>query len=118
MEEIVYKHILVATDGSELSNKAITQGLKLAKALSAKVTGVHVTESWISTAPSAEVLVSFPVEEYDKAMAQRANHALSAVASEAKTLGVACKTLHARDQFPADGILGTAKANGCDLIVM
>ena len=44
----MYKHILIATDGSELAAKAVAQGLDLAKALGAKVTAVTVTEPWTS----------------------------------------------------------------------
>ena len=36
----------------------------------------------------------------------------------AKQTGVTCETLHVKDQFPAEGIIETAKARGCDLIVM
>ena len=43
----MYKHILIATDGSELAQKAETTGLALAKALNAKVTAVTVTETWM-----------------------------------------------------------------------
>jgi nucleotide-binding universal stress UspA family protein len=39
----VYKHLLIATDGSELSHKAVRQGVALAKTLHAKVTAITVT---------------------------------------------------------------------------
>ena len=42
----MYKHILIATDGSEPAAKAVTQGLALAKALGAKATAVTVSEPW------------------------------------------------------------------------
>ena len=42
----MYAHFLIATDGSELSDKAVGHGLALAKVLRAKVTAVHVTERW------------------------------------------------------------------------
>jgi len=42
----VYNHILIATDGSELAAKAVTQGLALAKALGANATAVTVSEPW------------------------------------------------------------------------
>lgn len=42
----MYKHILIATDGSELAKKAATTGLALAKELKAKVTAVTATEPW------------------------------------------------------------------------
>jgi nucleotide-binding universal stress UspA family protein len=60
----MYKHVLIAVDGSELSDKALAQGLELAKALSAKVTLVHVTAPWASIAVG-EVAVMFPPEEYE-----------------------------------------------------
>ena len=37
----MFKHLLIATDGSDLSQKAVEQGLALAKALGAKVTAVY-----------------------------------------------------------------------------
>ena len=40
----MYRHILIATDGSELAQRAVTHGLALAKALAAMVTAITVTE--------------------------------------------------------------------------
>ena len=48
----MYKHILIATDGSELAGKAVATGLALAKRLGAKVTAVTAIEPWISIASS------------------------------------------------------------------
>lgn len=42
----MYKHILIATDGSELANRALDHGLALAKAVKAPVTLVTVTQPW------------------------------------------------------------------------
>ncbi len=44
----MYKHLLIAVDGSELSDKALKHGLSLAKAVGAKVTVMHVTPPWSS----------------------------------------------------------------------
>ena len=112
----VYKHMLIATDGSELAAKAVTTGLQLAKALGAKVTAVTVTEAWAAMAPGEAALV-FPVEEYEKAAAQNAAHILDGVCAQAQKLGVTCETVHVTE-FPAEGIVLTAKDRGCDLIVM
>ena len=46
----MYKHLLIATDGSELAAKAVEQGLALAKALHAKATAITATESWTTIA--------------------------------------------------------------------
>ena len=70
MDTGMYRHLLIATDGSELANKAVEQGLSIAKAFNAKVTIVTVTEPWMMSAPG-EVAVVFPVEQYEKAAAKR-----------------------------------------------
>ena len=113
----MYQHILIATDGSDLARKAVDQGLALAKAISARVTAVTVTEPWTSVAP-VEMSIAFPPEEYEKAAAANAAKILSSVDETAKRLGVTCQTLHLKDQYPSDGIVDTCKQRGCDLIVM
>jgi nucleotide-binding universal stress UspA family protein len=113
----MYKHILIATDGSELAHKAVEQGFAIAKALGAKVTVVTVTEPWTAVVPG-EMGMAFPIDEYEKGAAENAGNILDIVKREAATAGVACETVHMADQFPADGIIATAKDKGCDLIVM
>jgi len=61
----MYRHILIPTDGSEFSRKAVSVGVELAKLLGAKVTGVTVTIPWQSI-PMPEIAVSIPVDEYNK----------------------------------------------------
>jgi nucleotide-binding universal stress UspA family protein len=113
----MYAHILIATDGSELAGRAVEQGLTLAKTLGSKVTAVTVTEPW-TAAVSGEWAVAFPVEEYEKAAALNAEKILKAVAETAARIGVACETVHVKDQFAAEGIVEEAKSRACDLIVM
>jgi nucleotide-binding universal stress UspA family protein len=113
----MYAHILIATDGSELAEKAVEQGLALTKVLSSKATAITVTEPW-TAAVSGEWAVAFPVEEYEKAAATNAQRILDRVRETAKRVGVACQTVHVKDQFAAEGIVEEAKARGCDLIVM
>jgi nucleotide-binding universal stress UspA family protein len=43
---------------------------------------------------------------------------LGAVADAAKAMGVTCETVHVERQRPYEGIIDTAKAKNCDLIVM
>ena len=113
----MYAHILIATDGSELANRAVGQGLDLARALGSKVTAITVTEPW-TAAVSGEWAVAFPVEEYEKAAAANAEKILAQVTQAAARIGVACDTRHVKDQFAAEGIVEEAKSLGCDLIVM
>ena len=113
----MYAHILIATDGSELSDKAVRHGLALAKVHGARVTAVHVTEPW-TAAVSGEWALAFPAEEYEESAAANAKSVLARVVEEAQRVGVTCKTAHVKDQFAAEGIVAEAKARNCDLIVM
>jgi nucleotide-binding universal stress UspA family protein len=112
----MYKHILIATDGSELAGHAVAAGLALAKALSARATAVTATEPWSAMATGEPALV-FPIEDYEKAAAKNAERVLSGVSDAAKAAGVECAVVHVYD-FPAEGIVEAARAKGCDLIVM
>ena len=107
----VYKHLLIATDGSEVAQKAVDQGFDLAKALNAKTTVIYVTPPWSDT-------FGEDVSAYDKIDAEEAAKILSSVRDVAKKAAITCDTLHVKDRFPAEGIIETANARGCDLIVM
>ena len=93
--------MLIATDGSELAQKAVKHGLALAKSLKGKATAVTVTEPGNSVVPE-----------------ENAERILGLVRDAAETAGVPCDTLHVKNQCPADGIIDAAKSQGCDLIVM
>src|SRR4029079_17583806 len=114
---LMYDHILIATDGSDLAQRAVEQGLALAKTLGSRVTAVTVTEPW-TAAVSGEWAVAFPVEDYEKAAAANAEKVLDAVQEAAMRLGVICDAVHVKDQYAAEGIVEEAKARSCDLIVM
>ena len=113
----MYKHILIATDGSELAAKAIAQGLSLAKTLASLVTVVTVSEPWASQV-TGEAAIAFPFEDYEKAVAADAAEILKKASDAAAKAGVTCSTVHVKERHPAEGILETAKERRCDLIVM
>jgi nucleotide-binding universal stress UspA family protein len=113
----MFSHLLLATDGSELSNVGVTKGIELANSLSARVTVVTVTEP-LPIIGSFETTMSFPEEDYEKGAAELAAKLLSNVAQRAAAADVSCDTVHVKQSSPAEGILETAKARGCDLIVM
>lgn len=113
----MFKHILIATDGSEVAQKAVGQGLALARALEAKALVVTVSEPWTAVM-SGEMVVAFPIDEYEKGAAANAATVLASAIEIARKLGISCETFHVRDHYPAEGIIETAKSRGCDLIVM
>ena len=113
----MFKHVLIATDGSELAQKAVTHGLALAKALAAKVTAVTVTDIY-PTGPYAPIPLPAIVEHYEAAAELTAANILSSVSDAARKAGISCATIHVKDQAPAEGILEAAGQSGCDLIVV
>jgi nucleotide-binding universal stress UspA family protein len=115
----MFKHILIATDGSELAGKAVNEGLALAKAMKAEVTAVTVTEPWdVLTMAALAQRQPNPVAGYEERMAAAANRILWSVGEAAKKQDIACTTVYVKDHHPAEGIIETAQTRGCDLIVM
>jgi len=113
----MFKHMLIATDGSELAAKDVTTGLELAKSLGAIVTVVTVTEPRTHLVPD-KAAISSPADDYEAALAAAAKAVLADASAAANKLGVSCASVHLHNEFPAEGILKEAKAKGCDAIVM
>ncbi len=115
----MHKHILIATDGSELSTLAVRRGLDLAKQLGAKATIMTSTELWsiIEMVRHANDPRN-PIEAYEELASEHAQKVLKAAAAIAAEYGVACETLHMKDLKPSEAIVETADKAGCDLIVM
>lgn len=116
----MYKNILIATDGSELANKAVTEGLSLAKALNATVKIVTATETMSDSeiAGQMEAGHAHAVENFIKRAEDSAHKVLSAVSSTAKDMGLTCETVHLPSRHPAEAIIASAKEKECDLIIM
>ena len=113
----MYKHILVPTDGTDLSKQAVAQSLDLASAVGANVTVVRV-----SGKPAHLVLFGVDVTELSEETRARImkdieDH-LAWVRSEATAKGVACEAIRVESEQTWKGILDTAEARGCDLIAM
>jgi nucleotide-binding universal stress UspA family protein len=113
----MYKHLLIAVDGSDLSDKALGQGVGLAKALGARVTIVHVSLPWSSIAVG-EIAVMFPPQEYEANMAAAATQLLERMKKAADAGGITAAVEHVSDAHPDRAILATAEKYGCDLLVM
>jgi nucleotide-binding universal stress UspA family protein len=114
----MYKHILLPTDGSALSQVAIDRGLQFAKAIRAKVTGFYVMverqpDSFEEFAP-----VEVKAPELDEVAREEADKYLKAIVDKARALGVVCETYSMRHASPHQAIITFATQTGCDLIVM
>lgn len=113
----MYKHILVPTDGSELSNRAIEYAVGLAKAVKAKLTVFTVTTPYYGFAVEPE-LATIGVEEYEKVTEKMAARSLAAGKDIAAAAQVSCETVRVEHPQPYQAIIDAAKERSCDLIVM
>ncbi len=113
----MYNHILIPTDGSELSKMALYEGVALAKALGARVTVITVTTPFhvFTTNPS---MVTDTPAEYKKQMAALAGQYLDVAKNIAAAAGVTCDLVHLEHEQPYRAIIETAQNRGCDAIHM
>ena len=115
----MYKHMLVATDGSKLSGKAVAQAIELAQALSAKLTAFYASPDYpVPVFTDGIAYGSVARKDYAAMTAKEAETILSAVKIKAVAGGVECATLHAIAPAPWEAILAAAKKAKCDAIVM
>jgi nucleotide-binding universal stress UspA family protein len=115
----MYKHILLPSDGSRLSRKAVKQGLALAKSIGAKVTGFYANPG----IPIEYLGVDAPMPQsvYDAESERErkfADKVLAEIAEAARRAGVPCDCVSVENRSAADAIMTTAKKRGCDLIFM
>ena len=116
----MYKHILVPTDGSPLATKGVRAGIRLAKALGARVSAVYVIAPYMPSmyGDAAMVVPAFEPGEYRRLTEKQAQKALASVEAKARRAGVRCKTLFLTDPQPWQGILRAARREKCDAIAM
>lgn len=115
----MYQHILIPTDGSELSRRAIVAGVKLAKSVGAKVTGFFAAPPATPVVYEDFVPVGYMTPEQHAEMIEKTTaHYLGVIEKAAEAAGVACECIHVTNDFPADAILAAAKKQKCDLIFM
>ena len=116
----MYKHILVPTDGSALSNKAARTAARLARDTGARITAIYAIP------PLGQPMVfdgfvydtALSQEQYEKGMRKHADKALARVKAEAEANQVKCDAISVIEGNPWEAIIKAAKAKRCDLIVM
>lgn len=114
----MFKHILMPTDGTEHSERAIERGIELAKLCGAKVTGIHVMQDYRMMMGPEGLAPSELDENVEKHERERAANFLAFVQRVADKAGVSCDTVIAKGMHPYDAIVDAANERGCDLIVM
>lgn len=111
----MYRHVLVATDGSAFSARAIRTAAGLAGSLGAKLTGLHVIAAY---APESERRAFASLPGYERVLRKQEEQALALVSRAARRKGVEAKVVSAVGGDPWRAIIETARRRKCDLIVM
>ncbi len=117
----MFKHILLPTDGSELSQKAVEKAIKLAKALGAKITAINViSQHHVNFVDEGFAVadVSSIQERLKDLEAGLAKRIVDAVKKSADEAGVECDTATPAGNMPYETIIDWANKLGCDVIVI
>ena len=117
----MYKHILVPTDGSALSDKAVEAAIKLAKLAGARITAFHAIEPYpLQGAYAAEAsgVAELQPEVFAERSEEYAKRVLDAVTSAAAVAKVECATSYATSRSISQAIVEKAIKENCDLVVM
>ncbi len=115
----MFKHLLMPTDGSNLSNDALKVGISFAQEIKARVTFIHVMPEYVAAA-----FAEFPAggqaafADFMKATEDSAKSILGAAEAAARTASITCDSVAIRHQQPWRAIIDIAQERRCDLIFM
>jgi nucleotide-binding universal stress UspA family protein len=113
----MFKHILVPTDGSDLSRKALLYAMQIAKESGVKVTALTVRPPFF--VGSMDMLGAIGGQDaYDEETSRYADYALTQARMAGEAAGVPVETFSEVHNQPYRAIIDCAKARNCDLIVM
>lgn len=113
----MYQRILLPTDGSDASERAVAAGVAFARALGAAVVGLTVTPEFHVVTTDTAMLEDTP-ERFAADSAAQARIRLAGVEAAARDAGVPCRLEHAVSDRPDEAIADCALRLGCDLIAM
>lgn len=113
----MFQHILIPTDGSELSNLAVKSAVQFAKEAHAKITGLTVTRPFHYFAVEA-IHMYDSIEKYKSDCDTQAQRNLSTLKAEADKAGVVYELVHRSNEHPYEEIVKTAQDKHCDVIFL
>ena len=115
----MYQKILVTTDGSSLSKKAVRSAVELAASLGAELVALHVVPRYpVSYFDGGMNVSPLEVARTEKSWNDKGRAMVDAVVLQAEAAGVACKGAVMQSDLVAESIQAAAKKHKCDLIVM
>ena len=115
----MYKRILIATDGSALSKKAVNAGIELALLTGAEVTALKVVPRYpLSYFEGGVATSDTQIADAEKQWAEAANAVVQLVKTKAEAVGLQARAVTRSSDFVAESVIAVAKKHKCDLIVM
>jgi nucleotide-binding universal stress UspA family protein len=115
----MYKRILVATDGSTLSKKAVHNAIDLAGAIGADLIALYVVPRYPVSYFEGGVTISMQdVERTEKQWSDKGQAVVDAVQQAAQAEGLKAKAVVVRSDLVAESIMSAVKKHKCDLVVM
>lgn len=115
----MYRKLLVATDGSTLSKKAVRSAIDLAGALGAELVALYVVPRYpVSYFEGGVTIPAQEVARIEAQWSQKGQAIVDSVQKMAEEAGVKAKAIVSRSDLVAESILSAVKKNKCDLVVM
>lgn len=115
----MYRKLLVATDGSTLSKKAVRSAIDLAAALDAELVALYVVPRYpVSYFEGGVTIPTQEVARIEEQWSRKGQAIVDGVVDAAQAAGVKAKALVSRSDLVAESILSAVKKNKCDLVVM
>jgi nucleotide-binding universal stress UspA family protein len=115
----MFKHILVPTEGSELSQETARRAVSFAKEAGARITAFYAKPEYPVTYYGEGALIDPTTpEKFAELAEQQAQQVLGYVEQLCQDAGVACAKLALTSDIPYEAIIEAANQSGCDLIFM
>ncbi len=115
----MYQRILVATDGSALSKKAVRNAIDLAAAVGADLIALYVVPRYPVSYFEGGITISVQdIARTEKQWSDKGQAVVDVVQQTAQAEGVNAKAVVTQSDLVAESIIAAAKKHKCDLIVM
>ncbi len=115
----MFKHVLVPTDGSPLSDSTVAHAISFAKSIGAQITFFYAQPEFpLPVYGEGALLDPTTPEQFAKSAAQEASQILSRAQEAATAAGVTANTYTEINEVPYEAIISATDRNGCDLIFM
>jgi nucleotide-binding universal stress UspA family protein len=115
----MFKHILVPTDGSQLSTETVKQAISFAHEANARLTFLFAKPEYpVAFYGEGALIDPTTPEKFAEMAEQQAKEILGICAQLAQSANVTCSTLAVTSDIPYEAIIEGANSAACDLIFM